>query len=155
YNKSKDEKIHQQAKVEMWIKMHEDPLYQICNEEQNARRKILENPLKLKEIRAKLKENSNSDEKPTSESDELLAKYLEIIKQKAELKKINSTKNLSRKNDTNSQTVKKMSKKEREKRLSDMQSYAKTKNEKRSENVKNYHDIEKKEQDSLKKHYKQ
>ncbi|MEN2495924.1 MAG: hypothetical protein MHMPM18_000502 [Marteilia pararefringens] len=148
---TKESKIHQQAKIEMWIKKHEDPLYQICNNERLARRKLLENPYKLRELQEKLKVNSNienqtrdGNQEKDDEADELARKYLEIIEKKNLAKKSNNLDKLKEKNrKTNSYNSsvsksKNLDKEERDRKIEEMKNAAKKRNIDRSKHVENY-----------------
>lgn len=140
------QKIHQQAKVEMWIKAHEDPLYQICQEEQSARRRLLDNPLKLRELQEKMKQDSNkassrqqidnSDNDP--EANELVKQYLALIEKKNQAKKLNRAQKEKHSNDVSSRASKKMSKEDRDRRLMEMQQSAHERNEHRAKTVSKY-----------------
>ena len=87
-----DDAIAKRSELDMRLKMREDPLYAIKLKEEEARRRVLQNPLKLKKLQ-KLKEKdkkrenkkakkSHKKEKLKDESDEeandLLKKYLEL-----------------------------------------------------------------------------
>ena len=90
----------------MWIKAHEDPLYQICREEQAARRKILDNPLKLKEIQNRMRDQ-NSKQKELAEdkeTDDLVNQYLALIEKKNKAKELNKATKVKYSNDKSSKS---------------------------------------------------
>ena len=171
--KTSEAKIHQQAKVEMWIKKHEDPLYQIVGEEQKARRKILENPLKLKEINERLrksqstlerKQNSgpNSSEEATlgkggddcnakNESNDILAQYLALMEKKNAAKKLNSASKTVYRNDVSSSKSKKMTQQEKSAKLAEMQRSAVQRKEDRETTVAKYKNQMEREEVALRK----
>ncbi|OAF69514.1 hypothetical protein A3Q56_02735 [Intoshia linei] len=76
-------------------KMREDPLFAIKQQEREAKKKLLQNPIKLKQIKKMLKKKSKSkklkqekEEVSVSNVDDLLKSYITKCKKKVDIKKL-------------------------------------------------------------------
>lgn len=99
-----DDAIARRAGIDMHAKMREDPLYAIKKREEDAKRRLLENPIKMKQLESMLKEKQAKKDKKkkkkekkrkrkhkhdsdsdidNDEDDALMHKYLDIIKHKS------------------------------------------------------------------------
>lgn len=95
------ERIKANIELDMAAKMREDPLFQIRKREEEARRRILDNPVKMKQIQKMIKEQKEERQKSKSKKkkknkscdddddddddqsgDELVKTYLSIISKK-------------------------------------------------------------------------
>jgi hypothetical protein len=96
-----EEFLNKRADLDMQAKMREDPLFAIRKKEEDAKKRILSNPIKMKQLQQLVKEKEHEQEvkkkaekkkskkskkkgsqSDDSDSDELLNKYLSIITQK-------------------------------------------------------------------------
>lgn len=96
-----EEFLNKRADLDMQAKMREDPLFAIRKKEEDAKKRILSNPIKMKQLQQLVKEKEQEQEvkkkaekkkskkskkkgsqSDDSDGDELLNKYLSIITQK-------------------------------------------------------------------------
>ncbi|ESO02120.1 hypothetical protein HELRODRAFT_188581 [Helobdella robusta] len=95
-----NEIIARRSQQDMQLKMKEDPLYIIRLKEEEAKKRILENPLKMKKLQAMINTKSTEKEvkkkvkkkkkkrkrggssESSSEGEELLARYMAVLRQK-------------------------------------------------------------------------
>ncbi|XP_033729091.1 pre-mRNA-splicing factor CWC25 homolog [Pecten maximus] len=88
------ERIKANIALDMAAKAREDPLFAIRKREEEARKRLLENPIKMKMLKKSLekqhkKEKKKKKKRDDSEDDDIMQKYLSILnkKQKGKLDK--------------------------------------------------------------------
>lgn len=84
-----DDRIKANIELDMKAKMREDPLFAIKQKEEDVKRKLLQNPVKMKRLQKKIEEEqkkkmkaSIASHKDASGDDDLLHKYLSILNKK-------------------------------------------------------------------------
>jgi hypothetical protein len=106
------EVITRRSELDMQVKMREDPLYAIRKKEEEVKRRLLENPIKMKQLQKAVekqsKDSKHKDKKKkkkhkksrssSSDDDELLHKYLAIVghKKSKDTKGTNDEQDLTR-----------------------------------------------------------
>lgn len=86
-----DDRIKANIELDMKAKMREDPLFAIKQKEEDVKRKLLQNPVKMKRLQKKIEEEqrkkmkasiASHGHKELSGDDDLLHKYLSILNKK-------------------------------------------------------------------------
>ncbi|CAD5111245.1 DgyrCDS573 [Dimorphilus gyrociliatus] len=155
-----DDVIKRRTELDMQAKMKEDPFFMIKQKEEEAKKRLLQNPIKLKELQKivqkpkkekKKKKKKKRRDSSSDSGDEIYKKYLELVKKKEEKEKERKRKRSKSPEikHKKSHKTKKLTEEEKERKRQDMMKNAKWREEERNESIKRHKEQEKKEEERL------